>query len=213
MVVIVLDTETTGALWRPLCYDIGWAVLDLDTNEVLKTESYAIAEIFLDKELMSTAYYAEKVPTYWDEIKSGERKLARLATVRRTLFQDCKAYNVTEVYAHNARFDYKSCTLTQRTSPNSRSRFFFPYNVKICDTLKMARKAFKEDPDYIRFCDENGYRTKNNQLRFTAEILYRYLSGDNEFEEVHKGLADVLIEKEILIACRDRGITDGLLFK
>lgn len=213
MYVIVLDTETAGEIFAPLCYDIGWAVLDLKTREVVKTESYAVAEIFLNKELMTSAYYAEKVPTYWDEIKSGDRKLARLATIRRSLFADCKAYNVTEIYAHNARFDYRSCTLTQRKVPTSRSRFFFPYNVKICDTLKMARATFKTDPDYIAFCDENGYRTKNNQLRFTAEILYRFLSNDNDFEEVHKGLDDVMIEKEILFACRERGVTDGSLFE
>ena len=213
MYVIVLDTETAGEIFAPLCYDIGWAVLNLETREVVKTESYAVAEIFLDKELMTSAYYAEKVPTYWDDIKRGDRKLARLATIRRSLFADCKAYKVTEIYAHNARFDYRSCTLTQRKVPASRSRFFFPYNVKICDTLKMARKTFKTDPEYIAFCDENGYRTKNNQLRFTAEILYRFLSGQNDFEEVHKGLDDVMIEKEILLACRDRGVTDGLLFE
>jgi hypothetical protein len=38
----------------------------------------------------------------------------------------------------------------------------------------------------------------------TAEILYRYLSGDNDFEEQHTGLADVMIEKEIFKACMDR---------
>ena len=34
-----------------------------------------------------------------------------------------------------------------------------------------------------------------------AEVLYRYISGDNEFIEDHTGLADVLIEKEIFTYC------------
>ena len=46
----------------------------------------------------------------------------------------------------------------------------------------------------------------------TAEVLYRFLSGDNEFSEEHKGLDDVLIEKEILIECRRRGVTEGSLW-
>ena len=213
MNVIVFDTETTNSIDDPIIYDIGWAVIDLETREILKTESYAVADVILDKELMSSAYYAEKLPSYWDEIKNGDRKLARLRTINNSLKADCKAYDVKEMYAHNARFDYRSCTLSQRYLTSSKYRFFLPYNVKICDTLKMARKAFNKNSNYCEFCDKNGYKTKRNQNRLTAEILYRYLTGNNEFEEEHKGLADVLIEKEILFACRDKGIVEGALWE
>ena len=33
-------------------------------------------------------------------------------------------------------------------------------------------------------------------LKKTAEIVWRYISGNNEFEESHTGLEDVLIEAE-----------------
>ena len=88
MNVIVLDTETANSMEEPLCYDIGWAVVRLETGEILKTESFAIAEIFLDRELMNSAYYAEKIPSYWEEIRSGERKLRRFSTVRRVFRED-----------------------------------------------------------------------------------------------------------------------------
>ena len=211
--VIVLDTETTNSLDDPFTYDIGWAVVDVDTKETVKTESYAVADIFLDKELMASAYFIEKVPSYWEEIKSGDRKLARLFTIKKALAADCKAYGITEIYAHNARFDYLSCNLTQRYLTSSKYRFFFPYGIKVCDTLKMARQAFGADEAYCDFCEVNGYKTARGQKRFTAEILYRFLTGDNTFEEVHKGLDDVRIEKEILCECLRRGVTDGLLWK
>ena len=172
--VIVLDTETTNSLDDPFTYDIGWAVVDVDTKKTIKTESYAVAEIFLDKELMASAYFVDKVPSYWEEIKSKDRKLARLFTIRQSLIADCKAYG---------------------------------------DTLKMARATFKDDNAYNDFCVENGFLTQNGKNRYTAEILYRFLTGDKDFEEVHKGIDDVLIEKEILFACRDRGITEGALFE
>jgi hypothetical protein len=38
-------------------------------------------------------------------------------------------------------------------------------------------------------------------LRFTAEILFRFISKDNTFVESHTGLEDVMIEKEILAYC------------
>ena len=81
---IVLDTETTNSLEEPIAYDIGWAVID-EEGAILKTESYAVAEIFLDFDLMGYAYFAEKIPQYWEEIKNGNRKLARLSTIYRTI--------------------------------------------------------------------------------------------------------------------------------
>lgn len=213
MYTIVLDTETANSLDDPFCYDIGWAVVDLSTSEIVKTESYAVAEIFLDKELMNSAYFADKIPSYWEEIKFGNRKLARLQTIRRTLNADCKTFAINQIYAHNARFDYRSCNLTQRYLTSSKYRFFFPYGVEICDTLKMARKAFANDEAYNEFCATNGYKTKNGQNRFTAEIIYRFLTNNTSFEEVHKGLDDVKIEKEILFECIRRGVTDGALWE
>lgn len=212
MKVIVLDTETTNSIDDPICYDIGWAVVETETGEIIKSESFAVAEVFLDKELMAYAYFAEKIPSYWEEIKRGERKLKKLYSIRKALQADCKKYYISEIYAHNARFDYRSCNLTQRYLTSSKYRFFFPYQSTICDTLKMARQAFKEDKEYCDFCERNGYKTKNNQNRYTAEILYRFLSGDNNFEEEHKGLDDVKIEKDILCECLRRGCRNGALW-
>lgn len=212
MNLIVLDTETTNSIEEPLAYDIGWAVVTED-GEVLKTESYAVAEIFLDKELMQVAYFAEKIPQYWEEIKNGNRKLARLSTIFKSLYADTRAYEVKEIYAHNARFDDLSLKLTQRFISGSKYRYFLPYGVKMCDTLKMSREAFGKDPEYRAFCNENNYKTPRGQRKMTAEVLYRFISGQNDFEEVHKGLDDVLIEKEILIECRRRGVVDGSLFE
>ena len=42
---------------------------------------------------------------------------------------------------------------------------------------------------------------KNGKPKATAEILYRYISGNNDFVENHTGLEDVLIEKEIFVRC------------
>lgn len=210
---IVLDTETANSLEEPLCYDIGYAVID-ENYHVLKTESFAVAEIFLDADLMTSAYYAEKIPAYWKDIKNGNRKLAKLATIIKTLRSDIKEYGITEIYAHNMRFDNLSTKLTERYLTCSKYRYFFPRSIKICDTLKMSRQAFGKNEEYRKFCEDNGYMTKHKtpRVRLTAEIIYRYLTGDHSFNEVHQGLADVLIEKDILKACHERGIIDGAMW-
>lgn len=213
--IIVLDTETANSLEEPIAYDIGFAVIDTENGDILEEHSFAIAEIFLDKELMNSAYYKEKIPQYWKEIKKGTRKLVKFETARRILYQTIKKYNVNVIAAHNARFDNRSTNLSRRYLTSSKYRFFLPYGkIEIWDTLKMAREVMKENEDYTRFCLENNYMTKKNQKRFTAEILYRYLTGNNDFEEEHRGIDDVRIEKEIFMYCLGvKPEIDGRLWK
>lgn len=198
--LIVLDTETTNSIDEPLMYDIGWIVTDRN-GIIYESHSYVVAEIFLDKELMTSAYFADKVPMYWGQIKNGERKLAKFNTIFKAFRKSASANKVTKFFAHNMRFDYRSTNLTQRYLTSSKFRYFFPYNAEICDTLKMARQVLKNDIDYDNFCWNNQYLTKRNVKRYTAEIIYRFITNNNQFEEEHTGLADVLIEKEIMKYC------------
>jgi DNA polymerase III epsilon subunit-like protein len=156
-----------------------------------------VAEIFFDKELMSSAYFSEKIPQYRKDIKKGKRKVRQIMTIRRILYQVCKKYNISVIMAHNARFDYKSLSLTLRYITKSKFRYFLPYGVSVYDTLKMSRKFFAKNYKYIQYCKKNGFVTKNGKPKFTAEIIYRYIIKDISFVESHTGLEDVLIEKEI----------------
>lgn len=197
---IVIDTETTNSLDDPICYDVGFAVVDI-LGTVYEKYSFVVADIFLDKDLMSYAYFAEKIPQYWDEIKAGTRTLKTFHSIK-NIFADCvKRNNVKIVMAHNARFDYRSLNLTQRYLTASKYRYFFPFGVEIWDTLKMSREVLKGNNNYSDFCWSNNYLTARMARRYTAEIIYRFLTGDNEFEEKHTGLEDVLIEKEIFVFC------------
>lgn len=209
---IVLDTETTNDIECPLTYDIGFAVID-KFGTVYEKHSFVVADIFLDKELMASAYFFEKIPMYWEQIKNGERTLTSFFNIRKILAKVMAEYNIDTVIAHNARFDYISTATTQRYLTKSKYRYFFPYGTKVWDTLKMARETFKDDEKYCEFCTENNYKTSNNSNRYTAEILYRFLTDDNSFIESHTGLEDVLIEKEIFVECvRRNPEIDGKLW-
>lgn len=206
---IVIDTETCPIdkdfvgvdPYNMFVYDIGWAVVD-KFGYVYDTKSFVNADIFLDeKALMKSAYYADKIPMYWEQIKSGQRRLASFYNIKKALLEDLKNYEIDEIYAHNMRFDLGALNNTQRWETKSKYRYFFPYDVEICDTLKMARDVIGKMPTYKKFCIENDYLTKNGQLRMTAEILYRFISKDNDFVESHTGLEDVMIEKEIMAYC------------
>ena len=210
--VAILDTETTNSIDDPLCYDIGYAIEDTLEKRIVLQRSFVVADIFLDKDLMSYAYFIDKVPQYWEEIKSGKRELRKLSTIRKVLKDDFKNFGIKEVFAHNARFDYRSTNLTQRFLTCSKYRFFFPYGTKICDTLKMSRQLLADDVDYNDYCRKHGFVTKTNKPQFTAEVLYRYIHKNEDFVESHTALEDVLIEKDILNYCLDNGenLTMGL---
>lgn len=209
--LIGIDTETCNGLvdengkvdlTQSLVYDVGWEVVDKKAN-VYKKRSFVVAEIFLDKELMKGAYYSDKIPQYWEDIKSGKRILTSLRKIRMCFLADRKMFNCKHVFAHNAYFDYNALNNTIRLVTGSKYRWFMPYCVEWWDTLKMARDVFSKSPMYSDYCQKNGYLTAHKvpQNRLTAEILWRYLSGNEKFIESHTGLEDVEIEAKIMAHC------------
>ena len=198
---LTIDTETANSLDNPIMYDIGGAIHDKKGN-VCETFSFIIYEVFCaDRALFNTAYYAEKRPLYEAQIKEGTRKIVSLFTARKYIYNLCRKYNIKAIIAHNMPFDYRATTTTIRYITKSKSRYFLPYGIPLWDTLKMAEDTICKQKTYYKFCEKNGYLRANGKPRATAEILYRYISKNNDFVENHTGLEDVLIEKEIFAKC------------
>lgn len=218
---LVIDTETCPLdptvdgvdplnMW---VYDCGFAVVD-KRGKVYESWSYINGDIFnFERELMASAYYAWKLPRYAEDIMNGSRIIESWFNIKRKVWDLIEKYEIEEVYAHNMRFDLFTLNNTERWVTKSKFRYFFPYDVKICDTMKMANTVICAMPTYKKFCIENGYTTKTGRPRKTAEILYKFISKDLGFEESHTGLEDVLIEKEIMAYCfRQHKPMERLLF-
>lgn len=215
---MVLDTETCPidreleevTPTNMLVYDIGYTITDKKGN-VYRTGSYIVSDIFFGEfySKMQSSYYANKIPKYMEQIASGERVVKTWKQISFILRKVLEEFDINVVVAHNARFDYG---VLRNTKDYLEEYPMLPY-VEWWDTLKMARSILKERKSYKRFCEDNNYMTKNNQCRFTAEIIYRYLTNDLEFEESHTGLEDTLIEKDILAFCiKQHKKMDKLLF-
>lgn len=212
---LVIDTETTNSIDDPFCYDVGFAVVNA-AGAIFETHSYVVADIFLDKDLMASAYFAEKIPQYWEDIKSGKRILRRFKTIKSILRDVVAQYGIRYVVAHNASFDNRSLNYTQRLLTSSKWRYFLPWGCEWWDTLKMARQVLGKDEIYKQFCIDNGFTYGDEEkpkCRFTAEIIHRFLTGNLEFVEEHTGLEDVLIEKDILVYCLAHGVESGKLWE
>lgn len=208
---LMIDTETCNGytddngkthLEDSLVYDVGIAVID-KKGHIYESYSYTLADIFLNMlPQMRTCYYKEKLPQYWEEMWEGTRLCRSLWDIKRDIKALCDKYDIKAIVAHNARFDVNALNNTIRYVECSKYRYFLPYGVPIWDTLKMS-KVIANQKSYRRFCEENGYMTnhKTPRPKMTAEVLYRYISGDNDFEERHTGLEDVKIESQIFAYC------------
>ena len=198
---LTIDTETANNMDNPLVFDIGGAIHDKQGN-VMETFSFIVKEVFYGMpDLMAECFYQAKLPMYRAQIEQGFRQVKSWYEVRTHVHKLCDKYSVKAIIAHNMQFDYRSTNTTQRYLTYSKYRYFFPKNVPLWDTLSMARDTIVKQKTYIRFCENNGYCTKNGKPRATAEILYRYITNNVDFTESHTGLEDVLIEKEIFVKC------------
>ena len=208
--VLVLDTETANTARTEdgkldtssvLMYDCGWSIVDTKGN-VYKEQSFVNRDIFVyERELMDSAYYGWKIPQYVEDLQNGKRKMASTYEIRKAMLADMELYHITEVVAHNARFDRDALDTIQRWTTKSKYRYWFPYGTEIWDTMKMARDVIHKMPTYRRFCEEHGFLTTNGRLSTTAENLYRFIIKDPTFVESHTGLEDVQIEREIMFYC------------
>lgn len=203
--VMVIDTETANSIEQPLPYDFGWAIVEKETGKITVERSFVVAEIFLDTDLMSSAYYAEKIPKYWEEIKAGKRFLKRLLTIRKILWSDMKKYDCFTVGAYNMGFDKRASKNDARYVTSSFIRWFFPSKTKYFCIWNMACTSFLNTADYINFAKTHGFVSEAGNIQTSAECAYRYLKNNTSFIESHTGLEDVKIEIEIYLNCLKTG--------
>lgn len=198
---LVIDTETCNTLEQPLVYDIGYAIADRNGKVVLE-RSFLVAEIFLDKkDIMSSAYYAEKIPMYWDDVKKGTRVIKSLFNIRKQLFADMKEYNVKKVGAYNMGFDKKALNTTIRYCSKSLVRWFFPFGVEYFCIWNMACQVIMDTRKYVKFAIQNGLVSEKGNIQTSAESCFKFLKDDVNFIESHTGLEDVKIEVQIMAKC------------
>lgn len=191
---LILDTETIS-LDKPFVYDLGYTIADADGNIIAK-KSYVITQIWNNKELFATSYYAAKKPLYISRLKSKYSKKVSWGNAMRYLANDIKKYGVTEIFAYNSKFDSRALNFmcAWYKVVNGLGAF------KINDIMKYIA-PITETEDYKNFCESNGYMTAHKipQCQKKAETLYRYLTKNVDFTEEHTGLEDSLIELEILM--------------
>lgn len=196
---LILDVETANTLEQPFVYDIGGVVADR-YGRIYESFSYVISDIYLyERDLMRSAYYAEKIPEYAADLRANVRQLVSFYDARMNILALMNRYNITDIAAYNAHFDVNALNITQRWLTKSKYRYFFPFGTNVLCIWNMACQTICTQKSYRAFCEQNKlFSNRGNNYSTSAENVYKYLLNDSEYKEEHKGYDDVLIESAIM---------------
>ena len=207
MSYLVFDTETV-ALDHPFCYDVGYKILTPDGGEILRRH-FIIEQVWHNLPLFESAYYKEKRPLYVQLMRSKKAIMDKWGYVMRTMARDIKQNCVIDAYAYNSDFDDKvftfNCDWFKCNNPLE--------NIPVHDIWGYASEFITNKQSYKNFCEGHQYFTDSGNYKASAEIVYRYLTENTEFDEAHMGAMDVDIETEILQYCFELGAKQGKDYK
>lgn len=209
---MVVDVETAGGLDQKLTYDVGFAIVDKKGN-IYASRSYLIEEIFNDTQLMSTAYYAEKVPKYKKDLANGKHKLVPFDTMRDEFLKLAYHYRAFTICAYNLNFDMSALknttnylyNLKQHNTKTVNGNWKFLSqefkNAKMLCIWSLACEVLYSQKNFAKFAYKNGFYTQAGNYKTSAEVGYAYMTNNPQYQEEHTGLEDVKIEAEILARC------------
>lgn len=199
MNIMIFDTETTS-LDKPFCYNVGYQIVSTETREILVARDYVVEQVWHNLPLFQSAYYADKRPIYVARMRAHKVVMDKFGYICRQMNRDIKQYEVSHAYAYNSSFDDKvftfNCDWYKCSNPFD--------TVQIHDIRGYAHK-FIVNEDYLAYCEEHELFTETGNYSTTAEAVYRYISGEDDFNEEHTALHDSEIETDILFYTIDKG--------
>jgi hypothetical protein len=202
--ILFLDTETLGNLdadETPLVYDFGFKIIDR-AGLVYESGSFIIYDTFvLMRQEMKSAYYANKIPQYIENLRAGGSKMIDFIELFMKIRGFIKQYHIKKVAAYNMAFDRGALDNTLRYLTKSKYRYFFPRGIKYCCIWHMATQVLLNRPTYLKMALKEKWYSEKGNVSTNAEKCFAYLTKNSIYQEEHKGLDDVEIEIEIFLAC------------
>lgn len=195
MNVAVIDTETTK---NGYVYDLGVAIMNAATGEIVDTMNVIVEETFNDVSAMATSYYAAKIPAYLEEINAGTLEVLPFSECFKRFSALLETYNVRSVWAYNMAFDFKALNRTITELSNGFVTCFFSDSVTCYDLMSSAINLVGNTRRYQKWAIAHDYVTPTGRARATAETMFRFISDDDSFIENHTALSDAMVEADIL---------------
>ena len=200
MNIVVFDTETTN-INKPFCYNIGYVLVNVETDTILLKRDYVVEQVWHNPMLFTTAYYADKRQIYVNRMRARQVIMEKYGYITQQMIRDFKQYEIEYTFAFNSPFDTNvfdyNCEWFKTNNPFD--------TVKIRDIRGFVHNFIAFEQEYKDFCDQNQYYTESGNYSTTAETVYRYITNNTNFIEEHTALADSEIEWQILRYCLLKG--------
>lgn len=188
---------TTSIRQTQLIFDIGWVICDKE-GRIFKKRNFLIEEVFTNMSLMKHAHYFSKYPKYLKMLQKGKIKMLPWIDVMRKMEDDIIEYGIKNLYAYNMAFDKKAIYETARVI-GKREPYFFRYEGVYFRCLwNMACSTILQRKLFYKIAKENKWFSESGNIKTNAEVCYRFISNNYDFEESHTALADCIIEAKIL---------------
>ena len=198
MNILVFDTETVD-VEHAFCYNVGYTIVNIETREKLIKRDYVIEQVWENKMLFSTAYYAEKKQLYINALRGRKASIKHWGHTMQRMIKDIQEYNVEFAYAFNSPFDVRVFDFNSEWFKSSNALDY----VETIDIRGLINKLLFSD-EYKAFCEENGFYTESGNYSGNAETLTKFIRRDKEFIEDHTALSDSLIEADIILYMIDK---------
>lgn len=194
---IVLDVEGLSTC-RP--YNIGYIVGD-KSGKIHEKHSYALPETLWENFCGTmnleavTPMMCKNIQEILADYGKEKRKYQYISIVdfQKEFENTIKRNKIKRLFAYNVSFDKSSLKRLFG------EEIFSKIDLQYCDILSTILYTKLLRKKYVNYCIHNGYITEKKNVQTKAEIVYRYLTKKHDFIEEHTGLADVLIEFEILL--------------
>ncbi len=198
MNILVFDTETVD-VEHAFCYNVGYTIVNIETREKLIKRDYVIEQVWENKMLFSTAYYAEKKQLYINALRGRKASIKHWGHTMQRMIKDIQEYNVEFAYAFNSPFDVRVFDFNSEWFKSSNALDY----VETIDIRGLINKLLFSD-EYKAFCEENGFYTESGNYSGNAETLTKFIRQDIDFVEDHTALSDSLIEADIILYMIDK---------
>jgi hypothetical protein len=198
MNILVFDTETVD-VEHAFCYNVGYTIVNIETREKLLKRDYVIEQVWENKMLFSTSYYAEKKQLYINALRGRKASIKHWGHTMQRMIKDIQDYNVEFAYAFNSPFDVRVFDFNSEWFKTSNALDY----VQTIDIRGLINQLLFSD-EYKAFCEENGYYTESGNYSGNAETLTKFIRQDIDFVEDHTALSDSLIEADIILYMIDK---------
>ena len=193
--ILLVDTEFI-TLNKPFVYDLSYLIAKKigDKYTTLKSVGNVVKQVYQNKMMFETAYYAEKRKLYTSALRGKTYRQNYFGNILRQLQKDIENYKVDIVLGYNVNADIRSIGFTsdylKLNNPLN--------NTKVIDLMPIVVNTICDTQEYKTFAKENNLITEKGYYKMSVESVMKYITKQVEFVEKHLGKSDNENEIDLL---------------